>query len=128
MITLKEIIFTGTGGFVGSALRYTVSALMLSASIRNGFPLGTLLVNVCGSFLAGVFIMAVPAGHWQHLAIVGFCGGFTTFSAFSLESLRLMRNGDYGTAGLYIGVSVALCLLFVWLGAVCGAKFFKTAI
>lgn len=123
---LKDILLVGTGGFAGSVLRYLVSAAMLPIVARMGFPLGTFGVNAAGSLLIGILFAALPAGGWHTLLVAGFCGGFTTFSAFSLESLKMLRGGQYGMAALYIAASLAVCLLFVWLGALIGSKVAKT--
>ena len=123
---LKDILLVGTGGFAGSVLRYLISAGMMSAAVRTGFPLGTFTVNAVGAFLIGAFFAVVPGGVWYTLLAAGFCGGFTTFSAFSLESLRLLRDGNYGTATLYIAGSVAVCIVFAWLGMTTGGKIVKT--
>lgn len=122
---LKEIILVGTGGFAGSVLRYLISAAMFSTALRTGFPLGTFIVNASGSLLIGILFASLPTGGWQTLLITGLCGGFTTFSAFSLESLRLLRGGDYGMAALYVLASVAICILFVWLGMAAAGRFAK---
>lgn len=77
---------------------------------EHGLPWYTLLVNVSGSLLIGILIAGGIQGYWHSLAVIGFCGGFTTFSAFSLELLRLLKGGYYSTAGIYILLSVALSL------------------
>lgn len=91
---LKEALLAGAGGFAGSACRYVVSTLMAGAAWIHPLSAGTLTVNIAGSFLVGLF-MALLHGQWYFLAVAGFCGGFTTFSAFSAESLALLRGGEY---------------------------------
>lgn len=118
----KEILLAGTGGFIGSALRYAVSVVLVSASVKSGFPFGTLLVNCIGALVIGVLWILLPPGSWQALAMAGFCGGFTTFSAFSLETLGMIRSGETINALLYIAASVLLCLLFVWIGTLLGSR------
>lgn len=120
---LKNILMAGAGGFAGSALRYAVSLAMTPLMIKSGLPAGTLLVNAIGSLLIGIFFSCLPHNGWYMLLGVGFCGGFTTFSAFSLESLRMLKAGQYGVAAAYILASVAVCLLFAWLGMLAGSKF-----
>ena len=98
------------GGAVGSILRY----LMVSAI---GAPLGTAAVNVLGSFAIGVlFILLGTRESWQFLLMAGLLGGFTTFSAFSLDTLRLVEAGQSLQAAAYVLGSVALSLIAVALG------------
>jgi CrcB protein len=90
------------------------------------FPWGTLFINVLGSFVIGFFVaLTSPEGgryivdpNFRAMVTVGFCGGFTTFSAFSLQTMVLMQEGELLQAGGYILGSVVLCILFVWLGYV----------
>jgi CrcB protein len=98
------------GGAVGSILRY----LMVSAI---GAPLGTAAVNVLGSFLIGVlFVLLGSRDSWQVLLMTGLMGGFTTFSAFSLDTLKLVEAGQPMQAAAYVLGSVALSLIAVALG------------
>ncbi len=99
------------GGALGSVLRFlTVSAV--------GAPLATLAVNVLGSFVMGVlFILLSSRMHLSPLLMTGVLGGFTTFSAFSLDTLKLYQSGQPGTALAYVAASVLLSLLAVALGA-----------
>ena len=83
------------------------------------FPVAVLGVNVIGSFLMGVFVVAAAHKGLAHLSpfvMTGILGGFTTFSAFSLETITLMERGDYGAAGLYVAVSVILSIGALMLG------------
>jgi CrcB protein len=112
----------GAGGAIGSAARWTVSLVSLSVS-GPGFPWGTLVVNIVGSFLIGFyFTLTEPDGRFlvppvaRQFVLAGFCGGFTTFSAFSLETLLLVRQSEWALAILYSCSSVALWLVAVWLG------------
>ena len=103
----------------------------LSGAIANRigatFPWGTLIVNVTGCFVIGIFntltgpdgVLLVPANA-RLFVMVGICGGYTTFSSFSLESLNLVQNGEWLAAGGYIGASVLFCLIGVWLGYIAG--------
>lgn len=98
------------GGAVGSILRY----LMVSAI---GAPLGTAAVNVLGSFIIGVlFVVLGSRDSWQVLLMTGLMGGFTTFSAFSLDTLKLVEAGQPLQAAAYVLGSVALSLIAVALG------------
>lgn len=113
---VKDILLAGAGGFAGSALRCAVSIVSGPLSAACGFPVGTLLVNAAGSMLIGALWAALPECGWQMLGMAGFCGGFTTFSAFSLDAFRLLRNGHLGVAVAYVSISVLVCLLLVWAG------------
>lgn len=105
------LLVIALGGAAGSVLRYLAGVFIPPA---QGFPVGTLAVNVLGSFLIGVFarVLAAPdADHVLRLALTtGFCGGFTTFSAFSAETITLMQQGKVGRAMAYVALSIALGL------------------
>ena len=110
------------GGGLGSALRYWISGLV-ARQWGESFPLGTLVVNVTGSFAIGLFAtLTSPDGRFlvsptaRTLFMVGICGGYTTFSSFSLQTLNLIRDGQWLYAGMNLLLSLALCLLGVWLG------------
>ena len=110
------------GSVLGGLARYLISLLVLPAP---GFPLATLFVNVTGSFIIGFYsALTGPDGRWfasaqqRQFVMTGFCGGYTTFSSFSLETVRLLRAGLTQTALLNTGVSVVTWLLAVWLGYV----------
>lgn len=109
---IKEILLVGTGGFAGSVLRYLVSVAMSSCA----FPWGTFTVNASGSLIIGILLASVAPGGWHLLLIAGFCGGFTTFSAFSAQMFEMVREGNYATAALYMIASVAVCMAAVWMG------------
>lgn len=108
---IQTLSLVALGGAAGSVLRYlTVAAV--------GTPLGTLLVNVVGSFVIGIlFVMLAGRGMLSLLFMAGLLGGFTTFSAFSLDALKLWQAGQGAQALLYVGASVILSLLAVALGA-----------
>jgi CrcB protein len=117
------------GGAVGTLLRYIISGLV-ATRFGETFPWGTLIINVTGSFVIGLFaVLTGPDGRYyvdgitRQFVMVGICGGYTTFSSFSLQTLNLMRDGQWLYAGGYIVGSVVLCLLFVWLGAIAAAAF-----
>ncbi|MAT51605.1 MAG: fluoride efflux transporter CrcB [Porticoccaceae bacterium] len=102
------------GGALGAMARYGMNGLLFPF-FGERFPLGTLVVNVAGSLLMGVFyVLIIERGlispEWRNFAMVGFLGAFTTFSAFSLESLALWQNGHLLTALGYILLSVILSL------------------
>ena len=111
------------GGAAGSVTRYLLGGVVQRAA-GVAFPVGTLMVNVTGSFLAGFllrYFMNVQTHPFLRAAlVVGFCGGFTTFSAFSSETLGLFEGGEYARAAGYVVASVALSLLAVFAGFAAG--------
>ena len=116
-------VWIAIGGALGSIARYACSSLA-AHWIGETFPWGTLIVNVAGSFVIGAFVgLTGPDGRLlvspdaRQFVMVGICGGYTTFSSFSLQTLNLMRDGDLLQAGLNVLLSVALCMAAVWLGA-----------
>ena len=104
------------GGALGSVGRFWLNGLVTARAGEN-FPFGTLLINVGGSFVIGL-VAAWPGVNdsLRKFLMVGVCGGFTTFSAFSLQTLELTQRGEWLRAGVNILASVALCLAAVWLG------------
>lgn len=113
MLTYSWLL-VGTGGFVGSICRYGLQQAV-QARLPLPWPVGTGTVNVLGCLLAGLLLgllerHALGAG-WRLLLITGFCGGFTTFSAFALENVALLRGGQLALAAAYAAGSVALGLL-----------------
>ena len=120
---MKALLLVGAGGFAGSALRYLISRLMLPWAVSSGFPFSTLTVNVAGSLLIGALMGLGLSGGWALLCIVGFCGGFTTFSTFSLETVTLLRAGSYLPAALYMWSSMVLSIAAVCGGSYLGTKF-----
>ncbi len=107
-----NLTYVAVGGAIGAALRYLVGlgvVRLIGLGFWNGFPLAIITVNVVGSFLMGAFVvMAAHRGltHLSPLVMTGLLGGFTTFSAFSLETVTLFERGDYGAAAVYVAVSV----------------------
>ena len=119
---MQTYLLIALGGALGSVLRFFLGGVIASR-FGDAFPWGTLTINVTGSFLIGLFFTLTAAnGRWQAggdlrlFLMTGICGGYTTFSAFSLQTLVLAREGDWRRAGGYIVSSVALCLAGVWLG------------
>ena len=117
---IKNLLIIGTGGFAGSIARYLVSQLNLSINFHS-IPVGTLLVNIIGSFLIGFLTGIADKSmiltlEWRLFLMVGLCGGFTTFSAFANENLMLMHNGQFLAVLLYAGLSIFLGFLAVYLG------------
>ena len=112
------------GSALGGGARYWCSGIA-AHHFGYAFPAGTILVNVVGSFVIGFFAtLTEPDGRFlvsteaRLFVMVGLCGGYTTFSSFSLQTLTLIREGQAGLAGANIGLSFALCMLAVWLGHV----------
>ncbi len=125
MFSAYGMFLIGLGSALGGMARFSVAVLMARA-FGETFPWGTLFINVTGSFAIGFyFALTGPGGRWtvsrevREFVTVGMCGGYTTFSSFSLQTLSLMQRGDWGLAGLNAFGSVALCLLAVSLGVVC---------
>lgn len=108
------LLWIGLGGAVGSVLRYLIGGVVQRAA-HAGFPAGTLVVNIVGCFVIGVLAqhyMNVETHPTMRAALMtGFCGGFTTFSAFSLETVGLLRGGEYGKTAAYLVLSVSLSIL-----------------
>ncbi|KIM00634.1 CrcB-like protein [Paramagnetospirillum magnetotacticum MS-1] len=110
------------GSAIGGTFRYWLAAV-IAETTAGTFPWGTLVVNVTGSAAIGLFAtltsvdgrLFVPS-EWRTFFMVGICGGYTTFSSFSLQTLALAQDGDWLAAGLNVLGSVALCLVAVWLG------------
>src|SRR5216684_6569378 len=102
---LQALLLVMLGGALGAAARYLVTHFSSELSHHHGFPYGTLAVNVIGSFLVG-YVLTWSADHthdrWRLLAATGFCGGFTTFSAFAYETVVYWHAGDVLMAGLNI--------------------------
>ena len=111
--------WVAAGGAIGSVARFGVG---LALPAREGaIPLATLLVNITGSLLIGLLAPTIAArADARAFLVVGLCGGYTTFSALSLETVRLMQTGRVGAAMLYTAASVALCLGATWVGIVIG--------
>jgi len=120
-------VWLAIGGALGSVARFWFSGLV-ARHFGETFPWGTLLVNISGSFVIGFFAaLAEPEGRWlaspavRHFVMVGICGGYTTFSSFSLQTLNLVRDREWLYAGGNVLLSVVLCLVGVWLGYILGA-------
>ena len=110
------------GGALGSMARLWVSTIV-AERVTETFPLGTLVVNITGSFLIGLFAGMFRSGAsttTRAFLMTGICGGYTTFSSFSLQNLQLLESGNYYHAGLNTALSLTLCMVAVWLGYLAG--------
>ena len=121
-MTFWSCLIVMAGGALGTLARYVIASLALP--ISDKLPWGTIAINITGSFLIGFFgTLTLALGRHplpenaRLFVMVGFCGGYTTFSSFSLQTLNLANNGEWLRAGSYIVLSVALCLIAVWAGA-----------
>lgn len=119
MSILNPYLLVGAGGALGAMLRYGLSLV----SLRSSFPFMTFFTNVTGAVLIG-FIVGTASRNTQMsqglllFLKTGLCGGYTTFSTFSLETLSLFEKKQYGTGCLYAGLSLAACIFGVWLGKI----------
>jgi CrcB protein len=115
---LKDFFMVGLGGALGSMLRYGVGLLLKTAT---AFPVGTFLVNMAGSLLIGL-VAGMAANdpkfqqQWYLFLAVGLCGGFTTFSALSLEGVRIIQEQKFGILLGYLSISFSVGLLLTWMG------------
>ena len=117
---IRPILLVAIGGALGSVLRYLTSEYFKQFTF-NSFPIGTFTANILGCLLIGILIGSLDkSGNddapLKWLLVTGFCGGYTTFSTFSYENLRLFQQGNYGLALFYLGSSILLGLLAVALG------------
>ena len=116
---ISTVSLVALGGAIGAACRYLVSVGLLRLMGPAEFPLAIITVNVIGSFLMGVFVVAAAHKELTHLSpfvMTGLLGGFTTFSAFSLEAVTLMERGQITAAGAYVALSVGLSIGGLMLG------------
>lgn len=116
----KTIVLVGIGGAIGSMLRY-LTAVVIQRYYAAVFPLATLLTNLIGCFLIGIIVgwlakHQLSDSNLKWFLITGFCGGYTTFSAFGLENVSLLQSHHSGAAFLYIAASVILGMTAVWGG------------
>ena len=127
-MNLYTLLIVGLGGFAGSTLRF-LTVRLVDSRLNALFPFGTLTVNVIGSFILGIIYMLATrqAGISENARLflaVGFCGGFTTFSAFSLDAVTLWERGQGALAATYVAGSVLVSLLAVLAGVAMGRGIF----
>jgi fluoride exporter len=115
-------LWVAIGGAIGSMMRYGLSGVVTQMT-GGTFPYGTMFANVTGAFLIGVFAsVAAPESPFfmpvsaRLLLMTGICGGYTTFSTFSLETFNLLRDGEVLSAMANMLLSVVLCIISVWIG------------
>ena len=117
---LRTILLVGIGGGIGSALRY-LTAVLTNKFFANTFPLATFLTNIIGCFLIGILMgylvrNQLADSNLKWFLVTGFCGGYTTFSAFGYENVNLFQTQNPALAFAYIAASIAIGLFAVWLG------------
>lgn len=117
---VKNLLLVAVGGAVGSVLRY-LTAVFVNKYFQSVFPWATLITNVIGCFLIGLFLGQLQKNGLvdsglKFLLVTGFCGGYTTFSTFGQENISLFQSGNSGLALLYLGASIIVGLAAVWLG------------
>ena len=124
-------LWVAIGGALGSVSRFWLNGIM-SGKFGETFPWGTLVVNVTGSFVIGIIAaLAIPEGRMDsqsrafatQFLMIGICGGYTTFSSFSLQTLNLLRDREWLYACGNVILSVVLCMIAVWLGYLLGTVF-----
>jgi CrcB protein len=117
---MQRLILIGMGGFVGTVARYWLSGVV-ARRYGETFPLGTLVINLIGCFITGsVFYLTeerfLIGPTVRSVMLIGLLGGFTTFSSYGLQTFTLLREGEFGLAGLNLTLSNLLGLFFVWAG------------
>ncbi len=116
---MRIILLIGIGSFIGGVLRY-LTTLFIQSKFLSTFPIGTLTVNILGSLIIGIiFGLSEKANlslEWRLFLATGICGGFTTFSAFSIETLSMLQDGQYFYGFGYVGLSILFSLIAVFMG------------
>jgi CrcB protein len=130
-IFMLAYLWVAIGGALGSVSRFWLSGF-IAERYGETFPWGTLVINVTGSFVIGIAAaLAIPEGRFDsqsrafatQFLMIGICGGYTTFSSFSLQTLNLLRDREWFHAGGNVILSVVLCMIAVWLGYLLGSIF-----
>ena len=117
---IKAMLIAGLGGFMGTCLRYLTGRLCHLWEL-GGFPLGTFVVNIVGSFIIGALLGLAERNNFitptmNVLLVTGFCGGFTTFSSFTDDIFLLMQQRNWTIFAIYTSLSIILGVFFVWIG------------
>ena len=123
---MKEYIFIGIGGFIGAVSRYSLKNIRI-CGYHGNFPLNTLIINIAGSFLLALILVAVLEIPKFNKCIktgltIGFLGAFTTFSTFCRETVELLTNDHYFIALFYVGLTILVGLAAAWLGTFVAVK------
>jgi len=121
---LLKYLLVGIGGCLGSILRFWLGSY-IGGKMGARFPYGTLVVNITGSFLVGLVFAFLTvktqwSPNWRYLIPIGFIGGYTTFSSFEYETLRMIQDGQIGLGLLYVATSVVIGFVAVWGGMIAG--------
>jgi CrcB protein len=118
---LRTVLLVGTGGFIGSVMRYLLQ-VFVEKGMSSTFPLGTLIANIAGSFLIGiVFALAekqIMNAEWRLFMSVGICGGFTTFSAFAFNNFNMIKEHTWNQLLLNVGGNLVLGVFAIYLGII----------
>lgn len=114
---MRDLLIVFIGGGLGSVVRVLINKLIP----YNSFPYSTLTVNLIGSFLIGLFVSYLVHNNmiktdYYYLLVVGFCGGLTTFSAFSIENLNFIKSNEILHSSIYIIISILFCIILAYLG------------
>lgn len=131
MSVLLDFVLVFVGGGIGSSLRYGMMFIPYQKEDLYGFSLITFLINLIGSFIIG-FVAEISSekligNHFTTFLKIGILGGFTTFSSFSLDNLEMIEKGHYVTAGVYMTLSVFVCLMGTFLGQLMAKAIFRKA-
>lgn len=119
---LRTILIVGTGGFIGSVMRYLVQ-VFVEKGLSSTFPWGTFVANIVGSLIIGIVFGLAEKGsllsaEWRMFLAVGICGGFTTFSSFAYNNLNMIKEGSFGQLLWNVGGSLFFGILAVYVGIV----------
>lgn len=128
MPDMKVLLLIGAGSFIGGISRFLLTQLV-HAKVMSTFPLGTMSVNIVGSFLIGILYALIDRGNvnaeWKMFLITGILGGFTTFSAFSAETFAMMKQGQLFNASAYVVATVVVAVFATMSGFLLQAKLFS---
>ena len=117
---MLKYVAVGIGGFLGAVARYALGSY-IGGRYGVRFPLGTFVINVSGSFLLGLILTLLTrttaSDYWRYLIPIGFIGAYTTFSTFEYETMRALQDGQFSMGLLYVGSSLLVGFVMVWIGA-----------